>query len=210
MGSARDFKSFAKASQKLLEPVLAPLGWRYEKRVFARPKPAWVDVIGLQQSQFESGDFCVNLGVNVPALGTWWQLPEFEGLAVASRLSAKGYGGHEEWFAGSCMLELTSSIERVAAYLERAEPWFGSINGMYDVASLYARQHGLSRPQNLTPLGVLSGVNYAFLLAEAGDRAEARQWLQQVQRLWSKGSRRSAPLPAQVKAVQYALATLAP
>jgi Domain of unknown function (DUF4304) len=210
----RDYISFAKATQKLLQPVLAPDGYVREKGVFARRRSHWVDVIGLQQSSFESGAFCVNLGVHIPSLGAWWQLENYElsSLVVAARLSKEGYGGHEEWFPGATAADLTSSITRVAEYLPKAEAWFLSLATVSDIATQYARQHGLSKPEKITRLNVLSGINFAFLLAETGNRVQALAWLEQVQRLShvEGKSKHAALLPTQATAVQNALSKLAP
>jgi hypothetical protein len=208
---AHDYGSFAKVGRKLLAPSLSGLGYEFVGSMFVRTKPHWVDVIALQQSQFGSGSFCVNLGLHVPSLGHWWRLQSYEpaALAVAHRLSPQGVGTQEKWFPAANRVELERSIEEVAAYLPRAEPWFAAVRCVADIAALYSKRHGLSSGK-VGPLQALSAANYGFLLAQAGSTSEARVWLVKAESLLRKSGAESVHSEYQLAAVAHALSELAP
>ena len=206
----RDYRSFSKAASKLLAPGIEPLGFQLVGSIFVRRKPRWLDVISLQQSQFGSGAFCVNLGLHVPTLERWWQLSTYDPthLAVAVRLSLTGVNSPEHWFAGTNTADLQESMATVASCVSMAEPWFARVNALEDIASLYAQRNGLSAPTKLKPLQALSAINYAFLLAEAGHSHEARDWLTEARQALRK-SGVAASYEKQLVCVSNALSMLA-
>lgn len=188
MTGKRDYGSFAKASQKMLVPLVSPYGYEHEAYgFFARRKSGWLEAFGLQQTQYGDGSFCINMGISVPGLGARWLRPEnvYRGLTIAFRLSERGADQGDCWLPAANKEELAKSLARLASWLPLAEPWFAKFSTMSDVAGIYRSR------TNLADLGQnqwhvqLAAANYGFLLAEAGDYASARLWLEEAERLMS-------------------------
>jgi len=229
----RDYGSFARASQKLLAPLVRPYGYEpVGQGFFARRKHAWLEGFGLQQTQYGDGSFCINMGIDVPALNARWHQPQagHQGLIIAFRLSARGAEQGDHWLPAADRQALQHSLECLASWLPLVEPWFAQLTTMSDVARLYKSRTNLVAPgQNAWHLQ-LAAANHGFLLAEAGEHAAATQWLAEAERLMSlpvyhapgwpgplhekvKGARLQKPTQdeiRQLEAVRASLRELAP
>jgi hypothetical protein len=188
MSVKRDYGSFARASRKLLAPLVSPLGYQDDgDGFFCRRRPGWIEGFALQQTQYGDGSFCINLGIVVPALGTRWlhESTDPKGFDISCRLSERGADEGDQWLPAADRVELARSLEQVASWLPRVEPWFARFTTMADVARVYKSRTNLgdagSNPWHLQ----LAAANYGFLLAEAGDHAAARVWLTEAERLMS-------------------------
>lgn len=227
----RDYGSFARASRRLLAPLVSPLGYEDDgDGFFCRHKAGWVEGFALQQTQYGDGSFCVNMGIVVPALGVRWLQESTApmGFDISFRLSERGADAGDQWLPAADKAELAGSLDQVAAWLPRVEPWFAQFESMADVARVYRSRTNLvdagRNPWHLQ----LAAANYGFLLAEAGDYAAARVWLTEAERLMSlpvyhapgwpgmlhekvKGARLQKPTPdelRQLEAVRLSLGGL--
>ena len=181
MAVKRDYGSFAKASTRLLAPQVDALGYRpWHGGGFGREKAGWVEGFFLQQSQWGSGDFCVNIGIHVPGLEDLWALDREEryfGLLIAWRLSdtASEHGG-ERWYHAKNKEQLEKNLKVVAVTLAKANGWFDQFRSFLDVVEQYRVRSGLPS----APTGDLPGVavlNYGLLLLLAEAKQEAARWL---------------------------------
>jgi hypothetical protein len=181
MAVKRDYGSFAKASTRMLAPQVESLGYSpWYGGGFGREKAGWVEGFFLEQSQWGSGDFCVNLGIHVPGLEDLWALDREEryfGLVIAWRLSdaATEHGG-DQWYHAKNKAQLENSLKVVAATLARADTWFHQFRSFTDVVEQYRVRSGLPS----IPIGDLPGVgvlNYGLLLLLANAKEEAARWL---------------------------------
>src|SRR5512138_2845907 len=103
MALKRDYGSFAKASTRMLSPHVDSLGYRlWYGGGFGREKACWVEGFFLQQSQWGSGDFCVNVGIHVPGLEELCALDREDRnfrLLIAWRLSdSAAESGGDHWY----------------------------------------------------------------------------------------------------------------
>jgi hypothetical protein len=190
MAVKRDYGSFAKVSARLLGPQVESLGYRpWYGRGFARPKAGWVEGFFLQQSQWGSGDFCVNLGIDVPALNGLWALDRkerYSGLLIAWRLSDEGTeSGAERWYHAKNKDQLVINLRLVAATLARADRWFHQFRSFSDVLEQYRVRSGLPN----VPVGdlrVTCVLNFGLLLFLTGDKREAARWLRFARELLAR------------------------
>lgn len=186
MAVKRDYGSFAKATKALLPPLIAPFGYEdVGHGFFARRKSGWLEGFGLQQTQYGSGEFCINMGIVVPGLQARWLMPEEAepGLDISFRLSEHGADQGDGWLPAQDKAELTSSLTQLASWLPLAEPWFAQFRTLADVARVYRDRTNLVEPGTNEWHLQLSAANLGFLLAEAGDAAGARVWLAEAERL---------------------------
>lgn len=232
MAAKRDYGSFAKASQRMLAPLVSPYGYAHlGQGFFARRKNGWMEGFGLQQTQYGDGSFCINMGIDVPALDERWLRPDTapRGLLIRFRLSERGVDQGDCWLPAGNKEELNQSLVRLASWLPLAEPWFAKLATMSDVAQLYrSRTNLVELGQNPWHLQ-LQAANYGFLLAEAGEDVTAKLWLEEAERLMSrpvyyapgwahmlhekvKGARLQKPTPdeiRQLEAIRTSLRSLA-
>ena len=176
-----DYGSFSKAGPRLLRPVLEELQFHLLKGcAFGRERFGWVDGVVLQQSAHGSGDFCVDVGIHVPALQDHWMTEPGErsfGLSIWGRLGSDGVndGG---WYPAANKAELEASIEKIASYIPLAEAWFKKFKSLRDIASEYKKRSDLTHVREDEHLSTIAIINYGFLLLIAGDIDEARKWLE--------------------------------
>jgi hypothetical protein len=190
MAVKRDYGSFAKASTRLLAPQVESLGYRiWHGGGFRREKAGWMEGFFLQQSQWGSGDFCVNVGINVPGLDELWALDRDEkifGLLIAWRLSdaATEHGG-ERWYHAKNKEQLENNLKTVAATLAKADVWFQQFQSFTDVVEQYRMRTGLPNipAGDLWATGVL---NYGLLLLVADCKQEAARWLRFAGELFAR------------------------
>lgn len=216
----------------MLAPLVSPYGYEHTGQgFFARRKNSWVEGFGLQQTQYGDGSFCINMGIDVPSLDIRWLRPDtaLRGLLIHFRLSERGADQGDCWLPSDNKEELNQSLVRLASWLPLVEPWFAQLTTMSDVAQFYrSRTNLVELGQNPWHLQ-LQAANYGFLLAEAGEDASAKQWLEEAERLMSlpvyyasgwahrlhekvKGARLQKPTPdevRQLKAVRTSLCGLA-
>jgi hypothetical protein len=181
MAVKRDYGSFTKASTRLLSPQIESLGFRpWYGGGFGREKPGWVEGFFLQQSQWGSGDFCVNIGIHVPGLEDLWALDREErvfGLLISWRLSdAATEQGGERWYHAKNKEQLENNLRLIAATLAKADLWFHNFQSFMDVVDQYRIRTGLPNAPagDLWVTGVL---NYGLLLLVADRKQEAARWL---------------------------------
>jgi hypothetical protein len=164
----RDYGSFAKASRRMLAPLVSPYGYEHTGQgFFARRKNSWVEGFGLQQTQYGDGSFCINMGIDVPSLDTRWLRPDtaLRGLLIHFRLSERGADQGDCWLPSDNKEELNQSLVRLASWLPLVEPWFAQLTTMSDVAQFYrSRTNLVELGQNPWHLQ-LQAANYGFLLA---------------------------------------------
>lgn len=190
MAVKRDYGSFAKASTRLLAPQVESLGYRpWYSGGFGREKSGWVEGFFLQQSQWGSGDFCVNVGIHVPGLDELWAVDREErifGLLIAWRLSdVATEHGAERWYHAKNKEQLENNLKAVAATLTRAEEWFHQFGSYSDVVEQFRVRSGL--PSDPTgDLPVVGVLNYALLLLLADATEEAVRWLRFAGELLSR------------------------
>ena len=187
MAARRDYGSFAKASKCMLAPQIESLGYRQDQGGFVREKSGWVEGFFLQQSQWGSGDFCVNIGLNVPAIDNYWSLDRSHlGLLIAWRLSDSAKeDGAERWFNAKNKEQLENSIGLVAVGLTKADSWFHQFQSLSDVVESYRVREGLPK----APSGELNSLrllNYGLLLLADSSKGEAANWLQLAKELESR------------------------
>jgi hypothetical protein len=181
MAVKRDYGSFAKASTRLLAPQVESLGFRpWHGGGFGREKPGWVEGFFLQQTQWGTGNFCVNIGVDVPGLNELYELDRDQrhfGLLIAWRLSdgASEHGG-ERWYHAKNKEQLENNLRVVAATLAKANGWFGQFRSFLDVVEQYHLRSGLPSAPTGDP-GVIKALNYGLLLNLAERKQEAARWL---------------------------------
>lgn len=225
MAVKRDYGSFAKATQKMLAPLVGQQGYEHIGHgMFARRKAGWIEAFGLQQTQYGDGSFCINMGIAVPALDKRWLAEESHtGLLIAFRLSERGADGGDRWLPAADKAELTQSLEHVASWLPLAEPWFAQLKSLSDVARVYRDRNNLPRPGKDDWFMQLIAANYGFLLAEAGEYAEAKIWLREAEHLMAlpvyhapggmhhtkvKGARLQKPSEDEIRQLQAVRASL--
>ncbi len=181
MAVRRDYGSFVKASKRLLAPQIESLGYRIGQRgEFVREKSGWVEGFFLQQSQWGSGDFFVNIGINVPALYEYWSLDHSDrdfGLLIAWRLSDSGReDGVDSRYQAKNKEQLENSIGLVAIALTKADSWFHQFHSVSDVVESYRVREGLPNIPS-AELNSLRILNYGLLLLIDDSRDEAARWL---------------------------------
>lgn len=182
MAVKRDYGSFSKASVRILAPAVASLGYHHlQGAAFGREKSGWVEGFFLQQSQWGSGDFCVNVGIHVPTLEELWSLDHAErsfGLLIAWRLSdiAPEYRG-ERWYHAKDKEQLESNLSLVAETLSKADSWFEQFRSFSDVVERYRLQAGLPESPFGDDRQVVDILNYSLLLMLDGAKQRAREWL---------------------------------
>jgi hypothetical protein len=192
MAVKRDYGSFAKASTRLLSPHVEPLAYRpWYGGAFGREKAGWVEGFFLQQSQWGSGDFCVNIGIHVPGLDELWALDREEkvfGLLIAWRLSdAANEQGGERWYHAKNKEQLENNMMVVAATLAKADGWFQQFRSFADVVEQYRIRTRLpSAPAD--DLGVTGVLNYGLLLLLAEAKEQAVPWLRLAGELLARPS----------------------
>jgi len=181
MAVKRDYGSFARASARLLAPQVESLGYRpWYGGGFGRERTGWVEGFFLQQSQWGSGDFCVNVGIHVPGLDELWAPDREEkvfGLLMAWRLSdsATEHGG-ERWYHAKNKEQLENNLRIVASTLAKAEDWFHQFRSFAEVVEQYRIRTGLpSAPA--ADLWVTGVLNYGLLLLLAEAKEQAAKWL---------------------------------
>jgi hypothetical protein len=177
----RDYGSFARASTQLLVPQVESLGYRpWHGGGFGRQKAGWVEGFFLQQSQWGSGDFCVNLGIHVPGVEDLWALDRKDrhfGLLIAWRLSeAATEHGAEQWYHAKNKEQLENNLKVVAATLAKADGWFHQFRSFSDVVEQYRVRSGLPSVP-VDDLRVVAVLNYGLLLLLADAKHDAAQWL---------------------------------
>lgn len=196
----RDYGSFATASTRWLAPQIASLGFiPWTGGAFGRDRGLWVEGLFLQQSQWGSGDFCVNVGIHVPKLQDYFasenDRPYF-GLLIAWRLSdsAPDFQG-ERWFHAKDKQQLHANLEIVSETLKRADSWFRRFTSFSDVVELYRVQSRL--PVSPSPdLPLITVLNFGLLSLLNGDNDQAREWLclaaaiQSTPQYWDSTTRR--------------------
>jgi len=187
MAVRRDYGSFAKASKRLLAPQIESLDYHQGQGGFVRDKGGWVEGFFLQQSQWGSGDFCVNIGIDVPALDEYWSLDRSAlGLLIAWRLSDSAReDGAEHWYHAKNKEQLEKSIGRVAVALTKADSWFHQFQTLSDVVESYRVREGLPN----APSGELNSVrvlNYGLLSLVDNSKDEAARWLHFAKELESR------------------------
>lgn len=189
MAVRRDYGSFAKASKRLLAPQIESLGYSLGQGGFVREKSGWVEGFFLQQSQWGSGDFCVNIGINVPALYEYWSLDCSDrdfGLLIAWRLSDSAReDGAQRWYHAKNKEQLEKSMGLVAIALSKADSWFHQFQSFSDVVESYRVREGIPN----TPSGELNAVrvlNYGLLLLVDDSKDEAARWLHFAKELESR------------------------
>jgi hypothetical protein len=190
MAVKRDYGSFSKASSRLLAPLVESLGYRpWYEGGFGREKAGWVEGFFLQQAQYGTGEFCVNVGIHVPTLDELWMADPVKrsfGLLIAWRLSdsATEHGG-ERWYHAKDRQQLQQSIETVAATLAMADSWFKQFQSFTGVVEQYRTRSNLPR----TPAGdlpLVNALNYGLLLLLADARQESSRWLMFVSDLLAR------------------------
>ena len=189
MSVRRDYGSFAKATQRYLPPMIEPLGYTHRGGgFFGRTREGWLEGFGLQQTQYGDGSFCANMGIHVPAQARRWLDPEQSApnsFSIEFRLSERGADQGDAWLPAADKTELLASFDRLVSWLPLAEPWFEQLSSLSDVAAVYrSRTHLTTLGENGWHLQLMAA-NYGFLLAEAGELDQARQWLAESERLMS-------------------------
>lgn len=182
-----DYGSFSKAAPRLLKPLVEELQFKQVKgTAFARERAQWVDGFFLQQSAYGSGDFCVNVGIDVPALddlrGTLAADRSF-GLLVYTRLGDDGVDD-EAWLPASDKAELQASITTVQSWLPALNAWFNRFQSFGDIVAEYERRNDLTCIKEDEHLSTLAITNYGLLLQLAGSVSEARSWLEIARAQW--------------------------
>lgn len=188
MAVKRNYGSFSKAVQRMLPDLVAPHGYEHlGGGIFARSREGWLEGFGLQQIGWGGGDFCVNIGIEVPGLSVRWQKSDSSshGLCIWSRLSERGFDKGDSWLPAEDKQQLAESLAKVASWLPAADKWFAKFKSLSDVARIYRSRTNLVEVGSNEWLQQLEAANYGFLLAEAGNLAEARIWLQEAERLMS-------------------------
>lgn len=181
MALKRDYGSFSKASTRFLTPQVESLGYRpWYGGGFGREKAGWVEGFFLQQSQWGSGNFCVNVGIHVPGLEELWALEREDrsfGLLIAWRLSDSATeDGGDRWYHAKNKEQLENTLKVIALTLARADGWFHQFRSFSDVVEQYRIRTGLPT----APAGdvwVTGVLNYGLLLLLADRKQEAAQWL---------------------------------
>ncbi len=182
----RSYGGFSAASARVLRPLVEPLGYRHLAGAsFVRDRGDWRDGFFLQQSQWGGGEFCVNVGVDVPAvqrlLSPEWSDRSFA-VTVGGRLSPAGVGLGDHWFAAAEKAELERSALEVATHLRTAESWFGRFASLTDIAAEYLRVSNIKELGSNTYWQQVFVTVYATLLAIAGDQRRSVEWLLEAKR----------------------------
>jgi len=190
MAVKRDYGSFAKASTRLIAPQVEQLGYRpWYGGGFGREKAGWIEGFFLQQSQWGSGDFCVNLGIHVPGLEDLWALDREErvfGLLIAWRLSegATEHSG-DRWYHAKNQEQLADSLKDVSATLAKNDEWFRQFRYFSDVVEQYRHRSGLPCDPS-GDLPAVGALNYGLLLLLADAKQDAARWLRFTRELLSR------------------------
>lgn len=188
MAVKRDYGNFSKAVQKILPPLVVPHGYEHSsKGFFARKRAGWHEGFFLQQTQWGGGEFCINIGIEIPSLNARWLAEDTNdhGLFISFRLSERGADQGDCWLPAENKQQLTESLELVASWLPLVEPWYAQFVSISDVARVYRSRTNLVEPGENNWYLQLMAANYGFLLAEAGEATEARRWLKEAERLMS-------------------------
>ena len=176
-----DYGSFSKAGPRLLKPAVQELQFKQLSGVaFARDRSQWVDGILLQQSAYGGGDFCVNVGIHVPALDDLRMTAPADrnfGLLIWGRLGPDGVDDGS-WFPASDKVELEASMREVQSCLPAAEAWYRKFLSIGDIAAEYLKRHDLRHIEENEHLSTLAITNYGLLLQLAGHLSESRRWLE--------------------------------
>ncbi len=223
----RDYGSFAKATRRLLPPLVAPHGYADDGRgLFVRDRGQWLEAFALQQTQYGDGSFCINMGIVVPGTAARWLNPESTGFDLGFRLSERGVDQGDAWLPAADRVQLDASLGTLASWLPGVDPWFAQFRTMADIAREYLeRRPALKPPGENGWMATLTVANYGFLLAEAGDVQAARTWLREAERLMSlpmytakgwagvmhekvKGARLMKPTPDEIRQLEAVRASL--
>jgi len=189
MAVKRDYGSFAKASVRLLAPQVQPLGYvPWYGGGFGRQKSGWVEGFFLQQSQWGSGDFCVNLGVHVPGLEEFLDRAQrVFGLLIAWRLSdaATEHAG-DRWYHAKNKEQLQNNLNVIAATLVKADSWFQQFGSFSDVVEQYRVRSGLPTVPDADLRRDASVLNYGLLLLLDNAKQAAETWLRFAGELFAR------------------------
>lgn len=181
MATRYDYGIFSKAAPRLLKPAAEALQFRLLKGcAFGRERANWVDGLVLQQSAHGSGDFCVNIGIHIPALDDLWMTAPDErsfGLSIWGRLGQDGVSSGD-WYSAANKTELEASIQQIESYLQLADAWFRKFKSLSDIAKEYKTRSDLTHINEDEHLSTIAFVNYGFLLLLADNLGEARKWLE--------------------------------
>jgi len=153
--------------------------------VLVRVKEGWRDGIFIQLSSPPAQQVCATAGIDVPKAFEYasGERRETFGVAVGGRLSERGLGHGDQWFAAQTQQDIEEAAHGIVSLLEQNEPWFEQFHEVRDVAEAYRRQHAIH------PLGEndywkqVFVFNYACMLLAADLRAEAAQWLREAERV---------------------------
>ncbi|MFL6657816.1 MAG: DUF4304 domain-containing protein [Massilia sp.] len=189
MAHRHDYGNFSRAAPRLLKPLVEKLNFKQIKGgTFGREREDWVEGFSLQQSAHGSGDFCVNIGIHVPKLADLWKTEPADrsfGLTIWSRLGPHGVDD-ETWYPAGDSAELKSSSEQVAAHLHKAEIWLSKYRSMSDIADEYKSRNNLGETGESEHVSSIAIINYGFLLVLAGQKTDAKYWLEKAFGYWQK------------------------
>jgi hypothetical protein len=181
----RDYASFSKLAGRLMRPVAAALDFtRVTDTIYVREHGAVVHAIFLQTTRTGGDAFWVDYGVMVPTLGVpWWPVSALKdcGLLVNKTLFHPGKG---QGYDCSTKAALEDSIKKIHADLVAfAVPWFESLLRLEDVAAAYYDRWSLTALGGNIQLKRSGVMHYGLLLVLLGDKAGARAWMLEAQRL---------------------------
>ncbi len=190
MAVKRDYGSFAKASTRLLTPQVKSLGYHpWYGGAFGREKEGWVEGFFLQQSQWGSGDFCVNIGIHAPSFDSLWAMDGEKrhfGLLIAWRLfDAATEQDAERWYNAKNKDQLQISLRLVVAALAKADGWFHQFGSFPDVVEQYRVRNNLPYEPH-GDLWITAVMNYGLLLLLDDAKPQATQWLRFAGELLSR------------------------
>jgi hypothetical protein len=183
-----DYGSFSKAGPRLLKPAMEKLQFKQLSGVaFARDRGQWIDGIMLHQSAYGRGDFCVDVGIDVPALDDLRMTAPADrhfGLLIWGRLGPDGVDD-ESWFPASDKVELEASMREVESYLPAAEAWYRKFLSLEDIVAEYLTRSDLTHVEENEHLSTVAITNYGLLLQLAGHLSESRRWLKIARAQWA-------------------------
>ena len=184
MAIKRDYSSFSKACERYFAPMVAQFGIKSLGGIkFGRPRDCWIDGLFFQQSSYGSGDFCVNVGFNIPKKSDLWQSSPSFGLCLGGRLSVDGVSGGDCWLPASNKQELMASLQQFAAYLQPVMAWYDEVRTFGDLIERCRNADGIGTepPANVSLYRQIPLTNHAFMLFLAGRADEAKAWLLPVE-----------------------------
>jgi len=153
--------------------------------VLVRVKEGWREGIFIQLSSPPAQQVCATAGIDVPMASEYasGERKETFSATVGGRLSERGLGHGDQWFAAQTQQDIEEAAHRIVSLLDQNEPWFEQFRDVRDVAEAYRRQ------QAIQPLGENDSwkqvfvFNYACMLLVAELRVEATQWLREAERV---------------------------